>query len=125
MTSDRDFAEAESLWDFVADPDRPATTDIERTARQVQRAIGPPMTGTVVPRDAMWARVMDAATTSRPASPSRAATGFIASGGWARQQLGRRQSVISFGLVLMFLASLLVVAHDRVVSPALATATPT
>ena len=125
MTSDRDFAEAESLWEFVADPDRPATTDIERTARQVQRAIGPPMPGTVVPRDAMWARVIDVTPTSRPASPSRAATGFIASGGWARQRLGRGQSVISFGLVLMFLASLLVVAHDRVVSPALATATPT
>ena len=123
MTSDRDFAEADSLWEFVTDPDRPATSDLERTVRRVQRATD--RSTTMAPRDTVWDQVMASTSPARPASPSRAATGLIASGGWARQQVGRWQSVVSFGLVLMFLASLLIVAHDRVISPALATATPT
>lgn len=124
MTSDRDFAEAESLWEFVTDRDKPPTTDLERTVRRVQRATSDTSTSTTAPRDEIWSRMMATATPRTP-SPSKAATGFIASSGWARQQVGRWQSVVSFGLVLAFLASLLIVAHDRVISPALATATPT
>ena len=123
MTSDRDFAEADALWDFVANADQPPRTDVERTVRRVQGAMEADRTTPPMPRDRIWAEVVTSAARP-PERPSPAASGFLPGGGWARRQVGRWQSVVSFGLMVAVLFSLLGIAHDRVMSPALATPAP-
>jgi hypothetical protein len=123
MTSDRDFAEADALWEFVANPDQPPRDDVERTVRRVQGVVGAERTVQAMPRDRIWSEVVTSVATP-PGRPSPAASGFVPALGWTRRRVGRWSSVVSYGLMVAVVFSLLGIAHDRVMSPALATPAP-